>query len=80
MALSSSCPGARMIREVRPEDVRCPGCGAEVEVWSDELMARCLQCGRMVARERSASCIDWCAHAAECVGVQTLRRLKGESG
>ncbi len=78
MTLGSSCPGARLFREVRPEYLSCPHCGAEVEIWSDELVARCLQCGHAVPRERGASCIDWCAHAAECVGAQKLRRLRGK--
>ncbi len=80
MTLGSGCPGARLFREVRPETVQCPHCGGEVEIWSDELVARCLQCGRQVGKERGASCIDWCAHAAECIGAQKLRRLQGGNG
>ncbi|HOG45570.1 MAG TPA: hypothetical protein PLJ35_08940 [Anaerolineae bacterium] len=78
MTLGSNCPGARLFREVRPEYIACPRCGHEVEIWSDELVARCLQCGQVVPRERGASCIDWCSHAAECVGAQKLRRLRGK--
>ncbi len=79
MQLGSACPGARLFREVRPEYLKCPGGGHEVEIWSDELVARCAQCRRVVTRQRGASCIDWCSHAAECVGAQRLRRLKGEN-
>ncbi len=80
MSLGSACPGARAFREVRPEYLKCPGCGHEVEIWSDELVARCLQCGRVVLRERGASCIDWCSHAAECIGAQKYQRLRGSVG
>jgi DNA-directed RNA polymerase subunit RPC12/RpoP len=78
MTLASGCPGARLFREVRPEYVDCPHCGGEVEIWSDELVARCPHCRQLVPRERGASCIDWCAHAAECIGAQAYNRLKSE--
>lgn len=45
MALIKGCPGAVTFREVRPEDIVCPQCGNEVEIWSDEPVARCRQCG-----------------------------------
>lgn len=76
MALASGCPGARFIREARPEYVECPHCGGEVEVWSDEASGRCPRCRRPVPRERGAACIDWCAHAAECIGAAAYKRLK----
>lgn len=76
--LSQGCPGARMIRDAIPEDVACPHCGAEVEIWTDEVMARCPQCRGLVTRDVGPSCLDWCAHAVECVGPETYRRLKGE--
>jgi Zn finger protein HypA/HybF involved in hydrogenase expression len=77
MAFGRGCPGARLIREAAPEYVECPHCGGEVEIWTDELLARCPHCRWSVPRERGASCIDWCAHAAECVGEEVYRRLKG---
>ncbi len=77
MALRNSCPGARLIREPTPENIACPHCGQEMEIWSDELVARCPHCRRPVPRERGASCLDWCAYAAECVGADKYRRLKG---
>ena len=65
------------IREVKPEDIDCPQCGAEVEIWSDELKARCRQCGTPVSREQGPSCIDWCSLAEQCVGTEKYQRLKG---
>ncbi len=78
MTLNRACPGARQFREVRPEDLTCPHCGQEVEIWSDELTARCPHCRRIVARRRGASCIDWCAHARECIGSAAYERLRGK--
>jgi DNA-directed RNA polymerase subunit RPC12/RpoP len=43
MALIKGCPGAVTFRQVRPEDIVCPQCGNEVEIWSDEPLARCRQ-------------------------------------
>lgn len=77
MELAKGCPGARTIKEASPEYMPCPHCGKEMEVWTDELVARCPHCKKPVPRERGASCIDWCAFAAECVGAQKYRRLKG---
>lgn len=77
MTLAKGCPGALTIREARPEDITCPHCGGEMEIWSDELVARCPHCKQLVPQKRGASCIDWCAYAAECVGAEKYRRLKG---
>jgi predicted RNA-binding Zn-ribbon protein involved in translation (DUF1610 family) len=76
MSLFTGCPGARDIREVRPEDVECSECGREVEIWSDELSARCPGCGARVSREQGPSCIDWCSFAEQCIGTEKYKRLK----
>jgi DNA-directed RNA polymerase subunit RPC12/RpoP len=75
MTMFKGCPGAISFREVRPEYIDCPFCGTELEIWSDEPMARCPDCGREVTRSRGASCIDWCASARECVGSEKYERL-----
>ncbi|MBI2831507.1 MAG: hemerythrin domain-containing protein [Chloroflexi bacterium] len=76
MTFDKSCPGSRVIREPRPELYNCPGCGREVEIWTDELKATCRNCGNKVFREQQVSCIDWCPHAKECVGPEVYARLK----
>jgi DNA-directed RNA polymerase subunit RPC12/RpoP len=76
MSLFRGCPGAINIREVKPEEIKCPECGHQVEIWSDEQMARCSNCGARVSREQGASCIDWCSFAEECIGTDKYRRLK----
>lgn len=76
MVFDKSCPGSRTIREPRPENIDCPDCGAEVEIWTDELKATCSKCGSKVYRAQQASCIDWCPHARDCVGPEVYERLK----
>lgn len=75
MSLFKGCPGAINLRDVRPTDVVCPFCGAEVEIWSDEPFARCPGCDREVTQSRGASCIDWCSSARQCVGSDKYERL-----
>lgn len=70
------CPGAMIFKSPVPEYIECPQCGKEMEIWSDEPMARCTNCGVWVAKERGASCIDWCAYAKECIGLDKYERLK----
>ncbi|NPV07757.1 MAG: phosphohydrolase [Anaerolineae bacterium] len=76
MNLAKGCPGSLHLREPRPEYVECPNCQAEVEIWTDEPLARCESCGFWLTHEVGASCIDWCAKAAECVGLDLYERLK----
>ncbi len=70
------CPGAITIREARPDYISCPHCGHEMEIWSDEPLARCPSCGLWVSKERGASCIDWCKAAPQCIGLEAYERLK----
>lgn len=69
------CPGAE--RTARIQLYNCPGCGAEVEIFSNEVKVKCGGCGEMVYSERLPSCIDWCAAARECLGEERWRKLKG---
>lgn len=62
------CPGARMLRQPKPEIFSCPSCGEEVEIWSDELRGTCPSCGATVLRDGLMSCLDWCLMGKECVG------------
>lgn len=77
--MQAACPGSRKFKEATPEMVRCPHCGTEIEIWSDEPRARCERCQAWVYRELGASCLDWCAQAERCVGSAALaayRRAK----
>ncbi len=72
------CPGQNN-RNLRVELHKCPSCGHEVEIFSDEIKVRCPQCRENIFREKTPSCIDWCASARECLGEERWRILKGES-
>ncbi len=75
-SFAKSCPGSKSVREPTPELLACPNCGEEVEVWTHELSHPCQKCGTRVFRPQRASCIDWCPHAKECVGVEIYKTLK----
>lgn len=70
------CPG-RDSQKLRVELHKCPGCGAEVEIFSDEGRIKCHKCGGFVYREKAPSCIDWCASARECLGEERWKQLRG---
>lgn len=70
------CPGSKGMKEPTPENVNCPQCGYEVEIWTHELMRHCPQCNTPVMRPQKVSCIDWCSFAKECVGPQLYSKLK----
>lgn len=67
------CPGQDR-RYWRPEDifeVRCPQCGSTVELWKDEGVSRCRNCGTPVVNPRVAQgCAQWCRFAEECMSFE----------
>jgi DNA-directed RNA polymerase subunit RPC12/RpoP len=65
----SRCPGQDG-RNLTVALYKCPGCGAEVEIFSDEMRIKCHKCGSYVYREKQPSCIEWCAKARECLGEE----------
>jgi len=74
-SLKQSCPGSREIREPFPQEILCPHCGAQVEIWSDEVETECHSCHKIVRREMSPTCIQWCPAARECVGDRKYEEL-----
>jgi ribosomal protein S27E len=71
------CPGQDS-RKLRVALHKCPHCGTQVEIFSDESSIKCYKCGEMVHREKMPSCIDWCASARECLGEERWRQLTGQ--
>jgi NADH pyrophosphatase NudC (nudix superfamily) len=71
------CPGQNS-GTLRASLHKCPKCGNEVEMFSDELKIRCKKCGEMVYKEKVPSCIDWCASARQCLGEERWKALHGE--
>ena len=75
--MTSRCPGQDM-RNLRAALYKCPNCGAEVEMFSDELKMKCGKCGQNVYKENVPSCIDWCAYARQCLGEERWKQFRGE--
>ncbi len=69
------CPGSDLIKNPRAEEIVCPSCGYQVEIWSDEADATCPDCGTQVFREVPSGCWEWCGSARECVGPDRYDRL-----
>ena len=74
--MAGQCPGQDM-RNLRVELYKCPDCGAEVEIFSDEVKMKCHKCGMVIYREKMPSCIDWCASARQCLGEDRWRQMRG---
>ena len=72
------CPG-QDTRNLKAAMVACPNCGAEVEMFSDELRIRCHACRAYVYKEKTPSCVDWCSSAEKCLGVERWNALRGAS-
>lgn len=63
----NKCPGQDG-RNLRVSLHKCPECGGNVEIFSDEPRVKCAKCKTLVQREASPSCFEWCASARECMG------------
>jgi len=73
----SKCPGQDM-RNLRVEIYKCPECGVDVEIFSDETRIRCKKCGAMVFKEKIPSCVEWCSSARQCLGEERWKQLVRE--
>ncbi len=69
------CPGAKIIRQPKPEMFDCPSCGEEVEIWTDEVKATCRKCKTVVMRYQDQSCLEWCKLAKDCVGDEAYKNF-----
>src|SRR4030065_833100 len=74
--MNTRCPGQDM-RKLRAALYKCPKCGNEVEMFSDELRIKCRKCGEYVYKEQTPSCIEWCPSAKQCLGEERWKALKG---
>ncbi len=70
-----NCPGSQKFKQPEPKSIKCPTCGQEVEMWTDEIQVTCSNCkGSILRQQEGASCLDWCKYAKECVGEQTYNK------
>jgi NADH pyrophosphatase NudC (nudix superfamily) len=65
--MTSKCPGSN--RNISAEIIKCPFCGMDVELFSDEMQRRCPGCKNPVFHDVLPACISWCAAAKECMDV-----------
>lgn len=76
------CPG-QVLRNWKPEDifeVRCPGCGAQTEIWKDEPVRPCEGCGQEIRNPRiDLGCAKWCKFAEDCVGIEVPPRANRDA-
>lgn len=56
---------------------KCPSCGTEIEIFSDEYQVKCYQCNNILYRERMSPCIEWCTLVNECLGKEKKRQARG---
>ncbi len=67
------CPGQDR-RFWNPEDiseVKCPVCGANVELWKDEGITKCSRCGFEIRNPKvELGCAQWCKFATQCIGYK----------
>lgn len=66
-AMMKHCPGVRNF--IAPQIIirACPFCGEEIEFFEYETQQRCPECGQVVYREASETCVAWCAYADKCI-------------
>lgn len=72
--MTAKCPGSQSFSQPKPEDAKCPFCGAEVETWSDEVKTTCTKCNKTFLREGKETCLDWCKYAKQCVGERVYKK------
>jgi ribosomal protein S27AE len=71
------CPGASNIRTPTLAIKKCPQCGEEIEIFSNDLSVNCSRCGFTVYND-TLSCVQWCKYARECVGEETYLKLMAD--
>lgn len=75
------CPGSQKFKRPQPENIVCPFCGKDVEIWTDEVEAVCDNCKKKVGCKEGQNCLDWCKYAKECAGEEIYKKyMKNKSG
>jgi endogenous inhibitor of DNA gyrase (YacG/DUF329 family) len=73
------CPGQdpRFWKPGNIFDVKCPGCGKNVEFFKDEPKMKCRNCGRTMANPKlDLGCAQWCQYAQQCLEVSGVKNLR----
>jgi DNA-directed RNA polymerase subunit RPC12/RpoP len=72
--MQSKCPG-QDFRNLTVSVHKCPKCGRDVEVFSDEMKAKCPKCKTVVEKENVPTCIEWCKEAKRCLGPERWQKV-----
>ncbi len=68
------CPGAANVRTPTLAIKKCPRCGGEIEVFSNDVSVKCGKCGYTVYNDIT-SCVQSCRYTKECVGEELYQKL-----
>ena len=69
------CPGSLKTTVPTPIERKCPKCGRLVEIWSDEDVGTCTECGTEWKRpDNNNSCLNYCEYAEKCEGLIESRK------
>ena len=72
--MQSKCPG-QDFRNLKVSVHKCPKCGRDVEIFSDEMKAKCPKCKTVVEKENVPTCIEWCKEAKKCLGPERWQKV-----
>ena len=76
--MSFPCPDQD--RSLRVGLYKCPYCGAQIEIFSNEDQVKCYECNQLVYREKLSPCIEWCASARQCLEEEKRKRGREKGG
>jgi hypothetical protein len=69
------CPGIEDFVRPNVKYNECETCGGRIEVWSDEEVGNCIDCGTIQEVESPApSCLNYCEYADQCKGIIMMKR------
>ena len=74
MAEQIMCAGRSNLGTPTLRIIKCPECGEDIELFSTDVKVSCGNCG-FVAYNDINICVQWCAHAEECVGTELYNKL-----
>ena len=75
--MTFKCPGSQQFSQPKPEDLRCPVCRYNAEIWSDEAKTVCPRCKTTITRGMKQGCLSWCRYAKQCVGEEVYNKYTG---
>ncbi|MEM0085339.1 MAG: hypothetical protein QW743_07965 [Candidatus Methanomethylicia archaeon] len=61
------CPGVKSLIDPKIIVRSCPFCGEEIEFFEYENQLKCPNCGKIVHREPTETCLSWCGYAEKCI-------------